>query len=77
MLLLRPVAVVATAAALGVYQLLLELAARRTGTSRQTAITGRAEALPRREGCATWDVEVDGLIGDTRSGESGLRDMGA
>jgi len=63
MLLLRTVTVVATSAVLGIYQLLLELAARGTGTSGQTTIAGRAEALPRREGCTTGDVEVDGKIG--------------
>ena len=47
LLLVQTVAVVATGAVLDMYQLLLELVVRGIGTSGQTTITGRAEALPR------------------------------
>ena len=43
---MRTVAIVAASVVLGIYQLLLELAARGTGTSGKTAIAGRAKALP-------------------------------
>ena len=56
-------AVAAANAVLDIHQLLLELGASGSGTSRQTAIAGRAEVLPGCNGCATGDVEVDGLIG--------------
>ena len=56
--------VIATSAVLSIYQLLLKLTARGTGTSRQTTIAGRAKALQKCKQCATRNVEVDGLIGE-------------
>lgn len=44
LLLVRTMAVVSSGAVLGIYQLLLELAAGETGTSGQTTITSRSAA---------------------------------
>ena len=46
LLLMRTMAIVATGAVLSIYQLLLELAARGTGTSGQTTVARRVKALP-------------------------------